>query len=60
MCDDKNLFELVYIKNYKKFIDLFENNQEYQDVYNKIKNFLLREIEIKYIGCIGYCDDRRR
>lgn len=31
-----------------------------KDVYNKIKNFLLREIEIKYIECIGYCDDRRR
>ena len=31
-----------------------------KDVYNKIKNFLLREIEIKYIGCIGYSDDRRR
>ena len=26
----KNPFELVYIKNYKKFIDLFENSQEYQ------------------------------
>ena len=169
MCDNKNPFELVYIKEYKKFIDLFENNQKYQlalykyvksyehkkfwssitegkkclyyarlfgkdiekylndhdkfafslivkedifsndlylefnkdinqmflsciiitteiveeelvnlhpfvddklktivftcknkDVYNKIKNFLLREIEIKYIDCIGYCDNRRR
>ena len=31
-----------------------------ENLYNKIKNFLLREIEIKYIGCIGYSDDRRR
>ena len=31
-----------------------------KDVYNKIKNFLLREIEIKYIDYIGYCDNRRR
>ena len=169
MCDNKNPFELVYIKDYKNFIDLFKNNQKYQlalykyvksyehrkfwssitegkkclyyarlfgkdiekylndhdrfafslivkevifsndlylkfnkdinqmflsciiitteikeeelvnlhpfvddklksivftcknkDVYNKIKKFLLRDIEIKYIECIGYCDDRRR
>ena len=169
MGDNKNQMEMVYIKDYKKFIDLFENNQEYQlalykyvksyehnkfwssitegkkclyyarlfgkdiekylnehdrfafslivkrhlfsnalylkfnkdinqmflsciiittniteeelvnlhpfvdntlktivftcknkDVKKKKKNFLLREIEIKYIGCIGYCDNRRR
>ena len=40
MCDNKNLFELVYIKNYKKFIDLFENNQEYQLVlYKYVKSY---------------------
>ena len=31
-----------------------------ENLYNKIKNYLLHEIEIKYIGCIGYSDDRRR
>ena len=30
MSDNKNPFEMIYIKDYKKFIDLFENNQEYQ------------------------------
>lgn len=36
----KNPFELVYIKNYKKFIDLFENNQKYQlALYKYIKSY---------------------
>ena len=40
MGDNKNQFELVYIKDYKKFIDLFENNQEYQlALYKYVKSY---------------------
>ena len=37
---NKNPFELIYIKDYKKFIDLFENNQKYQlALYKYVKSY---------------------